>query len=509
MNKVLILDFGSQYTFLIAKKVRELKIYCEIKSYDTSIQEIKNFNAQAIIFSGGPASVHKEGAYKVDSEVFTLNIPILGICYGMQYLCQFYGSKVITGHKQEFGQHVIEKIADSKLIENVNFYKPFLMSHTDKVDVLSDQFKLIAKSGNNIAIVEHVNKFFYGVQCHIEVAHSPEGKKILKNFLIKICKIKPSWNIKNIEHEKIENIKKTLDKDNVILGLSGGVDSTICAVLISKACAKNLKCIFVNTGLLRTIDLENINYLKNHFPELEIDIVEASEKFYEALKGVIDPEQKRKIIGKLFIDVFEEEAKKFNNVKYLAQGTIYSDVIESSKNSSTSVTIKSHHNVGGLPEKLNFKLIEPLRDLLKDETRKLGKDLGISEKFINRHPFPGPGLAVRIIGEVTKEKVMALQKADNILQEEFSKANLFEKTSQAFVVFTNTQTVGVMGDFRTYKNLAVIRCINTVDFMTAEVSELPWNVLKKIATRIINEVPLINRVSYDITSKPPATIEWE
>ncbi|MBE7705823.1 MAG: glutamine-hydrolyzing GMP synthase [Cyanobacteria bacterium SIG30] len=508
-DKVLILDFGSQYTQLIARKIRELNVYSEIHPFNLSFDKIKEFGAKAIILSGGPNSVYEDGAPDVSNEIFNLNVPVLGICYGMQLIAHKLNGAVKGGNKKEYGQHKMEILKESILFENLND-KTVLMSHGDSVSKLPDGFEVIAQSDNTpYCAIENIERQIWGIQFHPEVNHTPCGIEILKNFLFKIAKIEANWNMDNFIKIKIDEIRNTVKDDKVILGLSGGVDSSVAAVLIHKAIGKNLKCIFVNNGVLRLNEGEKVQKLFRDAYDIDLIYVDASEIFLEKLKNVTDPEQKRKIIGHTFVEIFDEEAKKIEGAKFLAQGTLYPDVIESVSFKGPSDVIKSHHNVGGLPEKMNLKLLEPFRELFKDEVRILGKKLDMPDSIVYRQPFPGPGLAVRILGDITKEKVDVLQKADDIVVEEIKKAGLYNKLWQAFAVLLPIKTVGVMGDQRTYENVCAIRAVESTDAMTANWAKIPYEVLDKISSRIINEVRGINRVVYDISSKPPSTIEWE
>lgn len=519
MDKILILDFGSQYTQLIARRIRELGVYCEIFPFDISIQKINTFNAQGIIFSGGPNSVYEEETPLAHEGIFKLNIPILGICYGMQTIVNQLGGKVQTSDKREFGYAEIRAHGHSKLLSNIqdktneegHGLLDVWMSHGDKVTSLPSGFQIIASNKSTpIAGIANETKNIYGFQFHPEVTHTKQGKNIIKQFVINICKVKADWNMPNYVEIAIQNIKKLVGKDDVLLGLSGGVDSSVAAMLIHKAIGKQLTCIFVDHGLLRQNEAEIVMQTFNKNLGVKVIYVDAEKKFMENLKKICDPEEKRKIIGKDFVEVFQEEAKKLSNVKWLAQGTIYPDVIESAGGKTKKAhNIKSHHNVGGLPDTLNLKLLEPLRDLFKDEVRELGIALGLKKEMIYRHPFPGPGLGVRILGEVKKEFADLLRKADAIFIEELKESGWYAKTSQAFTVFLPVKSVGVMGDGRTYEYVVSLRAVTTSDFMTASWAELPYDLLGKVSNRIINEVKGINRVVYDISGKPPATIEWE
>jgi GMP synthase (glutamine-hydrolysing) len=507
---ILILDFGSQYTQLIARRIRELGIYSLVKSYDTRINEIKDLKPKGIVLSGGPNSVNFKQTLKPSKAVFSLGVPILGVCYGMQLLAKEFGGRVIKSNKKEFGDSKFKITKKSKLFNGIDIkieHKVW-MSHADKVRNLPKNFINLGESTNSkIAAFENTNKNFFGIQFHPEVTHTSSGKHILKNF-IEICKCKKSWTAKKISKEMISKIKSDVGNNKVILALSGGVDSSVVAAMLNHAIGKQLSCIFIDTGLLRKNEVEDVKKITSSL-KINLIIVDASRKFLLALRGVKDPEKKRKIIGKCFIDTFNSEAQKIKNVKYLGQGTIYPDVIESSSKNSKSDVIKSHHNVGGLPKKMKLKLIEPIRDLFKDEVRKVGLELGLPDTLINRHPFPGPGLAVRILGEINHEKINILQEVDSIFIQELKNKNLYSKTDQALAVLIPSKSVGVMGDKRQYGYIIALRAVNTTDFMTATATHISHKILNDISTRIINEVDGVARVVYDITSKPPGTIEWE
>lgn len=510
LDKVLILDFGSQYTQLIARKIRELNVYCEIHPFNVGMEFVKNFGAKALILSGGPSSVYQEGSPIVSEEVFELGLPILGICYGMQLICHLFGGKVQKAPKKEFGQHSMEILKESVLFNNISSSTKVLMSHGDSVVCIPEDYIHTAKSNNtHFCAMEHLDKQIFGIQFHPEVVHTVEGTQMFKNFLFDIANLEPNWNMENFIKIKIQEIKEQVKDDNVILGLSGGVDSSVAAVLINKAIGKQLKCIFVNNGVLRLNEGQKIQDIFRKHYDIDLIYVDATDDFLNELKGVDNPEKKRKIIGHKFIEVFDKEAKKIGGVKYLAQGTLYPDVIESVSFKGPSDVIKSHHNVGGLPEKMKLKLLEPFRELFKDEVREIGRRLNMPEEIINRQPFPGPGLAVRIIGDITKEKIEVLQKADEIVVSEIKEAGLYTKLWQSFAVLLPIKTVGVMGDERTYESVCAIRAVTSQDAMTADWAKIPYEVLNKISSRIINEVSGINRVVYDISSKPPSTIEWE
>ncbi|MCO5249259.1 MAG: glutamine-hydrolyzing GMP synthase [Chitinophagales bacterium] len=508
-QSIIILDFGSQYNQLIARRIRELGVYAEILPYYTPIKKIIKHHPIGLILSGGPSSVFSEKAALVEKELFELGIPILGICYGMQLIAHILGGEVKKGVKGEYGKAELSIYRKDRLFDDIPSNLTVWMSHFDEVATVPSGFKVTGSSTIKIASMADISRQIYAVQFHPEVTHTEYGTTIFKNFLFKICKAKKNWALNDFITTEIKRIQEIVGEKHVILGLSGGVDSSVAAVLIHKAIGNQLTCIFVDTGLLRKNEGKKVmeNYGK-HF-NMNIKMVDASEGFLTHLKGIEDPEAKRKSIGHDFITVFNEEARKFNNATFLAQGTIYPDVIESSAVGGVSATIKSHHNVGGLPEDLKFKLLEPLVGLFKDEVRKVGIELGIPHELVYRHPFPGPGLGIRIVGEVNSEKVKILQEADAIFIEELYRNQLYEQTSQAFVGLLPVKSVGVMGDERTYEYTAVIRAVNTLDFMTATWSKLPYEFLEVVSNRIINEVKGINRVVYDISSKPPATIEWE
>ncbi len=508
-NGILILDFGSQYNQLIARRIRDFGVYAEILPFNASIDQILEKQPKGIILSGGPSSVFADDAALVDKSLYELNIPILGICYGMQLTAHLLGGKVKKGEKGEYGKADFSIFEQCSLFDGVPENSSVWMSHFDEVAEVPEGFVIAGKSNIDIASIFNSEKNIYAVQFHPEVSHTDFGSQILENFVFKICKAEKNWQIEDFISSQIRQIKETVGDKKVILGLSGGVDSSVAAVLIHKAIGDQLNCIFVDTGLLRKDEGKKVfeNYGK-HF-NLNIKMVDASEQFLSKLKGVSDPEKKRKVIGHEFIEVFNAEAKKFEDADFLAQGTIYPDVIESQSVKGPSATIKSHHNVGGLPADMKLQLLEPLRELFKDEVRKVGVELGIPKELVFRHPFPGPGLGVRILGEIDREKVRILQEADDIFIEELYKNDLYNSVSQAFVVLLPVKSVGVMGDERTYEYTAVLRSADTIDFMTATWSKLPYEFLGKVSNRIINEVRGINRVAYDISSKPPATIEWE
>ncbi len=509
-NAVLVIDYGSQYTKLILRRIRENHVYSEIIPVNTPVAEIKKMNPSAIILSGGPRSVYDKDSLTIEKEIFEMGIPVLGICYGMQLMAHLLGGKVEPSDTREYGRAMAKFDTSSSLFSGLDEESMVWMSHGDKVLKVPDGFEIIASTEDTeIAAMGNENRKLFAVQFHPEVTHTVFGKKILSNFLFKVAGIRPDWEMDSFVDAKIEEIRKTVGDKKVILGLSGGVDSSVAAALIHKAIGDNLYCIFVDHGLLRKNEGEIVYKTFKEKFGFNLKMVDASKMFLERLKGISDPEEKRKIIGKTFVEVFEKEASAFEDAEFLAQGTLYPDVIESSAHGGTSVTIKTHHNVGGLPEKMNLKLLEPLRDLFKDEVRELGRLLGLPEEIVSRHPFPGPGLAVRIIGEITEEKIKILQEADAIFIDELRNDNLYNDISQAFCVLTPVKTVGVMGDYRTYEYVLALRAVKTDDFMTADWYEMPYPFLKKVSSKIINKVKGINRVVYDITSKPPATVEWE
>jgi GMP synthase (glutamine-hydrolysing) len=509
-NRILVLDFGSQYTQLIARRVRESRVYSEIYPYNAPIEKIVQFRPQGIILSGGPSSIYDKSAPIPDLKVFDLNIPVLGICYGMQLMVHCLGGRVAKAQKREYGQAELVIDQRAEIFDGIPKNTIVWMSHGDRIERSPDLFQPVAHTGNSpIAAMANRLRNFYALQFHPEVAHTQQGKKIIANFVLKICGCKPAWTMKSFIETTTEEIRQRVGNKKVVCGISGGVDSTVTAVLVHKAIGRQLTCIFVDNGVLRAGEAKKVEEtLRRHF-HMNIDCVDASERFLGKLRHVTDPEKKRKIIGNEFIRVFEEEAKKIQNVEFLAQGTLYPDVIESISFKGPSATIKSHHNVGGLLKRMKLKLIEPLRELFKDEVRILGKDLLIPEEIINRHPFPGPGLAIRIIGEVTKQRCDILRKADRIVLEEIKDAGLYTKLWQAFGVLLPVKSVGVMGDERTYENVIAVRAVNSLDGMTADWARIPFEVMGRISNRIINEVRGVNRVVYDISSKPPSTIEWE
>lgn len=518
-DKILILDFGSQYTQLIARRIREIGVYCEIYSCECSSEEIKQFSPKGIILSGGPESVTEGNTPRAPQIVFELGIPVLGICYGMQTMTQQLGGSVETSNHREFGYAQIRARGHSKLLNGIEDHLSsegfglldVWMSHGDRVVTLPEGFKLIASSeGAPIAGMANEDKHFYALQFHPEVTHTKQGGRILSRFVLDICECAALWNSNNIIEDSIKSVREKVGDDEVILGLSGGVDSSVVAALLHKAIGTQLTCVFVDTGLLRLNEGDQVMAIFAQHLGVKVIRVDAETRYLEALAGVNDPEKKRKIIGNLFIEIFDEQAAKLSNAKWLAQGTIYPDVIESAgAKSGKAHLIKSHHNVGGLPENMALKLVEPLRELFKDEVRKLGVELGLPADMVYRHPFPGPGLGVRILGEVKKEFADLLRQADNIFIEELYRHDLYDKVSQAFAVFLPVKSVGVMGDGRRYDYVIAIRAVETIDFMTARWAHLPYDFLDLISRRIINEVSGISRVTYDISGKPPATIEWE
>jgi GMP synthase (glutamine-hydrolysing) len=518
-DRILILDFGSQVTQLIARRIREAHVYCEVHSCDVSEDFIREFNPKGIILSGSHMSVYEESTDKAPEVVFKLGVPVLGICYGMQTMAQQLGGKVGKGTEREFGYAEVRAHNHTKLLEGIqDFETPegygmlrVWMSHGDKVVEMPEGFKVMCSTPScPIAGMADEERGFYAVQFHPEVTHTVKGAEILQRFVLNVCNATPDWIMGNYADEAVAKIRKTVGSDEVILGLSGGVDSSVAAALIHRAIGEQLTCVFVDNGLLRKNERQQVEQTFRENMGLKLIVVDASDRFMSELAGETDPEKKRKIIGRLFVEVFQEEAAKLSRAKWLAQGTIYPDVIESNgAKSKKATTIKSHHNVGGLPDTLHLKLLEPLRDLFKDEVRELGVELGLPAEMVYRHPFPGPGLGVRILGEVKKEYADLLREADAIFIEELRREGWYDKVSQAFVVFLPVKSVGVMGDGRTYDWVVSLRAVQTTDFMTAHWAHLPYELLGRVSNRIINEVRGINRVCYDVSGKPPATIEWE
>jgi GMP synthase (glutamine-hydrolysing) len=507
---IIVIDFGSQYSMLIARRIRECQVYCELVPYDTPWEKIAPLNPKGFILSGGPASVYEPGAPLAPAYIYESHLPILGICYGMQVLTKQLGGKVTPGAKHEYG-HAILHISDvdSPLLADLPSSSPVWMSHADQIEEMPPGFSALAYTENSPFAVMGSEKGIFGLQFHPEVAHTPQGKTILRNFVYQVCGCQGNWTMGNFVDESISKIRQQVGKGKVISALSGGVDSSVVATLIHRAIGDQLTCIFVNHGLLRREEVERTFNVFRLNLGMNIIYVDASERFLNRLKGITDPEMKRKAIGEEFIRVFEEEASKIGKVDFLAQGTLYPDVIESALSGSASAKIKTHHNVGGLPAKMTLNLLEPLRYLFKDEVRQVGLELGLPEEMVWRQPFPGPGLAIRIIGEVTKEKLEILRSADWIVMNEIKKAKLYRQLWQSFAILTDVKSVGVMGDYRTYGYLVAIRAVTSEDAMTADWARLPYDLLARISNRIANEVPGVNRVVYDITSKPPSTIEWE
>jgi len=511
-QKILILDFGSQTTQLIARRVREAKVYCEIHPFNMPIKTIQAFSPKGIILSGGPASIYDEGAPFADPAVFDLGIPVLGICYGMQYLTRVLGGDVGKAGDREYGNADLFIEDDRDLFHGLGNgeARTVWMSHGDRIDRMPKEFSALARSKNSpVAAMADATRRLFGVQFHPEVAHTPDGSKMLRNFLFRICRCEPSWDMASFVQETIKTLREAIGKDRVICGLSGGVDSSVTAVLLHRAVGDRLCCVLVDNGLLRKGEAREVMELFQQHHGMDLHLVDASEHFLRRLRGVADPEEKRKIIGREFINVFEAKAKQLGEARFLAQGTLYPDVIESVSFKGPSATIKSHHNVGGLPEVMNLELIEPLRELFKDEVRQVGTEMGLPRELIMRQPFPGPGLAVRILGEIDRERLEMVRAADAIVIEEITMAGLYEKVWQSFAVLLPIRTVGVMGDERTYENAIAVRVVDSLDAMTADWSKIPYEVMGRISNRIINSVKGVNRVVYDISSKPPSTIEWE
>lgn len=513
-EKVLIVDFGSQVTQLIARRLRESGVYCEIHPFDKVEPMLDAFAPKAVILSGGPASAHEDDSPAAPQRIFDLGVPVLGICYGEMTMCAQLGGAVESGHDREFGRAEIQVRQESPLLEglgDLGHTETVWMSHGDKITAIPQGFEVVATSdGSPYAVIADEGRRFYGIQFHPEVAHTPRGALILRNFTHRIAGLKGDWTMASYRQEQVVKIREQVGEAKVICGLSGGVDSSVAAVLIHEAIGEQLTCVFVDTGLLRKDEATQVvTMFRDHY-NIPLVHVDASDLFLGELTGVTDPETKRKTIGRLFIEVFDKESAKIEGATFLAQGTLYPDVIESvSARGGPSAVIKSHHNVGGLPDYMKLKLVEPLRELFKDEVRALGVELGLPPAFVGRHPFPGPGLAIRIPGEITREKVAVLQQADAIYLDEIRKAGLYDSIWQAFAVLLPVKTVGVMGDARTYEDVLALRAVTSTDGMTADFFEFPWDVLGRCATRIINEVRGVNRVVYDVTSKPPGTIEWE
>jgi GMP synthase (glutamine-hydrolysing) len=509
VEMILILDFGSQYTQLIARRVREQNIYCEIVPFNADLQPYRTKNIKGYILSGGPASVKEPGSPRLDKSFFDTDKPILGICYGLHLIADLLGGELVRSETREYGPAEMTVIRDSRLFKNVPKESRVWMSHGDSIRRLPDGFEIVAATATlPIAAFQYTPKNIYGVQFHPEVMHTAFGKEILHNFLVDICACRGDWTTESFIESTIRDIREELGDKKIVLALSGGVDSTVCALLLKQAVGNNLHAIFVDNGVLRKNEFADVTAMLSSLG-LNLHPVDASKLFLERLAGVEDPEKKRKIIGNTFIDVFETEAKKLGDIEFLAQGTLYPDVIESVSFKGPSATIKSHHNVGGLKDRMHLKLVEPLRELFKDEVRRLGRQLGLDEKFVGRHPFPGPGLAVRIIGEITPDRLAVLRETDAVFIEELHKTDQYHKIWQAFAVLLPVKSVGVMGDERTYENVIALRAVTSTDGMTADWAKIPYEVLAKISNRIINEVKGVNRVTYDISSKPPATIEWE
>jgi GMP synthase (glutamine-hydrolysing) len=512
-DKILIIDFGSQYTQLIARRVRECQIYSEIQPYDVKMEKVRSLSPQGIVLSGGPSSVYEKNAPQCDPALLRMGIPILGICYGMQLIGKLLGGEVTHSEKREYGKAKLTIVRVGKLFKGVGKKGSSLevwMSHGDQVRVVPSGFHTIAESKNTpFAAIEDTKRKIYGLQFHPEVIHTPKGLDLIRNFLLNICECSNLWTMRSFLEQMIHHLRKRIGSGKVICALSGGVDSTVTALLLNKVIGNRLQCIFVNNGLLRRNEASQVVNLFRTYFKIPLIYVDAENHFLKKLRGVTDPEDKRKKIGREFIFIFEREAQKIGGVKYLAQGTLYPDVIESVSTKGPSATIKSHHNVGGLPKKLRFNLVEPLRELFKDEVRQLGKVLGLPDELVRRQPFPGPGLAIRIIGEVNKERLEILRAADEIVMEEMKKEHFLDKVWQSFAIFLPVKTVGVMGDERSYENVIALRVVGSRDGMTADWVRLPYKILETISNRIINEVKGVNRVVYDISSKPPSTIEWE
>jgi GMP synthase (glutamine-hydrolysing) len=508
-ERIVILDFGSQYTQLIARRIRELRVFCEIVPFNQNISSYNDKNLKGIILSGGPASVFDKNAPLCEKDIFERGVPVLGICYGLQLIAKIFEGKLEKAKNREYGRATIKIDYADILLKGIENNSVVWMSHGDNVIQPPKGYKVLAHTEDiPYAVMANLKQRIFGLQFHPEVVHTLEGKKILRNFLFDICRCRGSWTPASFIDSQVEAIKAKVGKDRVICGLSGGVDSSVCAVLINKAIGKQLNCIFVDNGLLREDEAREVIETFKKF-KMHLTLVDAKDKFLAGLEGITEPEEKRKKIGKIFIQVFETQAQKIRKARFLAQGTLYPDVIESTSFKGPSATIKSHHNVGGLPAKMRLKLIEPLRELFKDEVRQIGKKLNLPEKIINRHPFPGPGLAVRILGEVTEQRLDILRKADKIFIQNLKESGFYNKVWQAFCVLLPIQTVGVMGDERTYENTVALRAVTSLDGMTADWARLPYDLIEKISNQIINQVKGVNRVVYDVSSKPPSTIEWE
>ncbi|MBI4208683.1 MAG: glutamine-hydrolyzing GMP synthase [Deltaproteobacteria bacterium] len=510
-ERIVVVDFGSQYTQLIARRVRESRVYCEIVPCQSITSKIGASPPKGFIFSGSPSSVHSKNSPRCDLNILKGSVPVLGICYGMQLMTHQLGGQVELSDRREFGRAEVEVLEPTPLFQGVNHngHMTVWMSHGDRIQKMPPGFKAIARTGNSpVAAMSDSERHLYGVQFHPEVVHTPMGRQILENFILRICGCAPNWTMRSFLEQSIEEIREKAGDQGVVCALSGGVDSSVVAALIHRAIGKQLTCIFVDNGLLRMNEREKVEKAFKRMG-LHLKTIRAEKRFLDKLRGITDPEQKRKMIGNEFIFIFEEEAKSISGVSFLAQGTLYPDVIESFSHRGPSATIKTHHNVGGLPKKMRLKLLEPLRELFKDEVRLLGKELGVPDEILKRHPFPGPGLAVRILGEVTEERLELLKKANAIVEEEIQNSGLYHSLWQAFAVLLPVKSVGVMGDERTYENVLAVRAVESQDGMTADWARLPADLLGKISNRVINEVSGINRVVYDISSKPPSTIEWE
>jgi GMP synthase (glutamine-hydrolysing) len=510
-ERILIFDFGSQYGQLIARRVREQNVFCQLVRHDLSADRVRELKPSGLILSGGPSSVYETNAPKCDPKIFELGIPVLGICYGMQLACQTLGGQVKPAPSREYGRAHLKIGTPNGLFAGVPNETVVWMSHGDQVQVVDDAFEPLASTDTcPLAAVRHKSRPVYGLQFHPEVSHTPYGARVLRNFLYEVCGCAGTWKLSSFIEETVSQMRQRIGKHRVICGLSGGVDSSVCAALLIKAVGPQVACIFVDNGLLRRGEADAVRKtFRDHF-KADLHVADGQERFLAALAGVTDPQEKRKIIGHVFIDVFKDEARQIQNAKFLAQGTLYPDVIESgAATDGPAATIKTHHNVGGLPKELGFELIEPLKDLFKDEVRRLGLELGLPENIVWRHPFPGPGLAVRCLGAISRDRLDVLRHADAILLEELKQNGWYRQTAQAFAVLLPVRSVGVMGDGRTYENVIALRAVQTDDYMTADWAHLPYELLAKISTRIINQVNGVNRVVYDISSKPPATIEWE